>query len=100
MRGRVHPVELKNGDTIDFWRVEYFEPGKELLLRSELNLPGRAWLQFEIKPVEGGSVIGQTALYDPMGLLGFLAWYALYPFHMMIFSGMIRAVARRAEEPV
>ncbi len=100
MRGRVHPVELKTGDTIDFWRVEYFEPGKELLLRSELNLPGRAWLQFEIMPVEGGSLIGQTALYDPMGLLGFLAWYVLYPFHMMIFAGMIRAVARRAEEPV
>jgi uncharacterized protein YbjT (DUF2867 family) len=96
MRGRAHAVELKAGDAVDFWRVEYIEPGRELLLRSELCLPGRAWLQFEIRPVDGGCVIGQTALYDPMGFLGFLAWYASYPFHKMIFSGMIRALSRRA----
>ena len=34
-----------------------------------------------------------------LGLGGWLYWYALYPVHALIFSGMIRAVARAAEVP-
>ncbi len=96
MRGRRDAHHLQVKDVVDFWRVEYVEPGQELLLFSELKLPGRAWLQFEITPEKGGCVIGQTALYDPMGPMGFLAWYILFPFHKIIFSGMIRALARKA----
>ena len=32
--------------------------------------PGRAWLQFEVEPTPGGSIIRQTAIFDPVGLLG------------------------------
>lgn len=55
-RGRRHPLKLEVGDTLDFWRVEAFEPNKLLRLRAEMKLPGRAWLQFEVED----NVIGAT----------------------------------------
>jgi uncharacterized protein YbjT (DUF2867 family) len=96
-RGRRHPDELRVGDALDFWRVEAVEPERLLRLRAEMRVPGRAWLQFEIAPEQGGSRLVQTAFFAPRGLPGLAYWYALYPLHGHIFSGMIRALARDAE---
>ncbi|CAN5667997.1 SDR family oxidoreductase [soil metagenome] len=93
-RGRRHATEVHPGDTVDFWRVEDFEPGRLLRLRAEMKLPGRAWLQFEVEPVEGGSRIRQTAIFDPVGISGKLYWYALYPIHQIVFRRMLYGVAR------
>ncbi len=96
-RGRRHPEEIRVGDTLDFWRVEAFEPPRLLRLRAEMKLPGRAWLQFEISPLEPGVVeIRQTALFDPLGVIGRAYWYALVPLHGLVFGGMLRGIARRA----
>ena len=46
---------------------------------------------------DGSSELEQTAAFIPKGLFGLAYWYALYPFHSWIFSGLVRAVARRAE---
>jgi uncharacterized protein YbjT (DUF2867 family) len=99
-RGRRDPEEVQVGDTLDFWRVEAVEPGRLLRLRAEMKLPGRAWLQFEVEPSGGGgrATIRQTAIFDPRGLAGLLYWYGLYPAHALIFRGMLRSIARRAEE--
>ena len=98
-RGRRHPDELRVGDALDFWRVEAVEPGLTVRLRSEMKQPGDAWLQFEIRKGDDGSAwLDQTAIFAPRGLMGLLYWYALYPIHTWIFRGMIRAIARRAEE--
>ncbi len=94
-RGRRHPVDVKPGDPLDFWRVEAFEPDRLLRLQAEMKVPGRAWLQFEVEPAEDGSRITQTAVFDPLGLGGLLYWYALYPIHWLIFRGMLRGIARR-----
>jgi uncharacterized protein YbjT (DUF2867 family) len=96
-RGRRHPVEIAPGDAIDFWRVEAFEAGKLLRLVAEMKLPGRAWLQFEVGPSPSGSVIRQTALFDPAGLGGLAYWYAMYPIHQFVFSGMLNAIVDAAE---
>ena len=96
-RGRRDPESLHVGDAVDFWRVEAIEPSRLLRLRPEMKLPGRAWLQFEISPSAEGSVIRQTAVFEPRGLLGLLYWYALYPVHGLIFGGMLRGIARAAE---
>jgi hypothetical protein len=96
-RGRRDPEELRVGDTLDFWRVEAYEPDRHLLLRAEMKLPGRAWLEFEVKPEGGGSFIHQTAVFDPVGLPGQLYWYAAYPLHGLIFSGMLRGVGGRID---
>ncbi len=95
-RGRRDPVHLKVGDTLDFWRVEAIEPGRFLRLQAEMALPGRAWLQFEVRESGGGSVIHQTALYEPRGVLGRLYWYLVWPFHGYVFSGMLRNIVKAA----
>jgi hypothetical protein len=33
----------------------------------------------------------------PKGLIGFLYWYGLYPFHGLIFRNLIRAITGIAE---
>jgi hypothetical protein len=93
-RGRRDAERLVPGDTVDFWRVEAVGPGRLLRLRAEMRLPGRAWLQFEVEPDGTGSVIHQTAIFDPVGLAGLAYWYALWPLHQLVFRGMLREIAR------
>ena len=66
-RGRRDPEQVAPGDTLDFWRVERYEPDRLLRLRAEMRLPGRAWLEFEATPERGGTRIRQTAQFDPDG---------------------------------
>jgi uncharacterized protein YbjT (DUF2867 family) len=99
-RGRRDPAWLAPGDTVDFWRVEAFEPDHLLRLAAEMKLPGRAWLEFEVEGDTGTSRIRQTASFDPVGLWGQLYWYALYPLHSLIFAGMLRGIVRAStQEP-
>ena len=95
-RGRRDPESVKPGETVDFWRVEAVEPGRLLRLAAEMRIPGRAWLQFEVTPADGGSLIRQTALFDPVGVGGLLYWYGLWGIHRMVFAGMLRNIARAA----
>ncbi len=97
-RGRRHPDLLRPGDALDFWRVEAVEPGRSVRLRAEMKVPGRAWLIFEAVPLgPGRSRFLQTAVFEPRGLLGALYWYALYPAHQVVFSGLVNQIRRRAE---
>lgn len=98
-RGRRDPENPAVGDALDFWRVEVFEPDRRLRLAAEMKLPGRAWLEFEVLPAPGGATIRQTAEFDPAGLLGRAYWYGIYPLHVFVFRGMLRAIARRAGSP-
>jgi uncharacterized protein YbjT (DUF2867 family) len=97
-RGRRDPHELRVGEALDFWRVEAITPGEMLRLRAEMKVPGKAWLQFEVRSAPGDSrrTLTQTAYFAPKGLWGLVYWYALYPIHGLIFGGMIRRVAERA----
>ncbi len=95
-RGRRDPEGLTAGDALDFWRVERVEPDRLLRLRAEMLVPGRAWLQFETTPDGDDTEIRQTAIFDAAGLAGLLYWYALYPAHRLVFSGMLRAIAKHA----
>jgi uncharacterized protein YbjT (DUF2867 family) len=93
-RGRRDPRHVVPGDALDFWRVEAFEADALLRLSAEMKLPGRAWLQFEVEPDGEGSLVRQTALFDPLGLVGLAYWYALYPLHQLVFAGMLRGIVR------
>lgn len=97
-RGRAHPIRLRVGDVLDFWRVEAVEPDRLLRLCAEMKVPGRAWLEFAVEPRPGGAVIRQTAVFDPVGLGGLAYWYALYPVHEIVFRGMLRGLAKAARE--
>lgn len=95
-RGRRDPNRLRMGDIVDCWRVEAIERPEKLLLRAEMKVFGRAWLQFDLREVDGQTEIRQTAVYDPRGLMGITYWYSLYPLHEFVFRGMLRGIARAA----
>lgn len=97
-RGRRDPLNLTEGDALDFWRVELVERPTLLRLRAEMRLPGRAWLQWETAPGKhpGTSILTQTALFEPKGVWGPLYWYLLYPVHLFIFSDLANGVIKEA----
>ena len=90
-RGRTNQKTISVGDALDFWRVLYAnkEEGR-LLLFAEMKLPGEAWLEFKIVNKE----LFQTATFRPLGLMGRLYWFAVYPFHGIIFKGMIKKLSK------
>ncbi len=95
-RGRRDPNHLQTGDTVDFWRVECVERNERLRLSAEMKLPGRAWLEFEVRAREGGATLRQTATFDPVGLAGMAYWYSVWPLHQFVFEGMMRGIAKNA----
>ncbi len=96
-RGRRDPEWLTVGDVVDCWRVESLEDSRRLRLCAEMKLPGRAWLEFEVCNKPDGTRIVQTASFDPVGLMGLLYWYAVWPLHQLVFAGMLRGIAAAAE---
>jgi uncharacterized protein YbjT (DUF2867 family) len=97
-RGRRHPQDVRPGDVVDFWRVEKVEEGRLLRLRAEMRMFGLGWLEFLATPLEGGKTrLLLTAYYLPKGFLGILYWHFLRPIHATIFSGLLRAICRKAE---
>ncbi len=93
-RGHPRAERLSVGDTIDGWRVVAIEPNRLLRLSAEMRIPGNAWLQFEVDADGSHSIIRQTAIFEPRGILGLLYWYALYPAHKLVFAGMLRGIAK------
>ncbi len=95
-RGRRSRTRMVPGDAVDFWRVEAVEQDALIRLRAEMRLPGKAWLQFEMVPHEGGTLLTQTALFEPRGVPGILYWMAVYPFHRPLFKAMVEAIGEAA----
>lgn len=86
-RGRTHPTKLQSGDALDFWRVLYADKKEgRLVLYAEMKLPGEAWLEFKIVK----NKLYQRAIFRPKGLLGRMYWYAVLPFHAIIFKGLLK----------
>jgi uncharacterized protein YbjT (DUF2867 family) len=98
-RGRRDPDRLRPGDALDFWRVEAVEPGRALVLRAEMKVPGEAWLEFRVEPGGDGTscTVVQRARFRPAPFWGRAYWTALLPVHAVVFRGMVRAIAERAE---
>ena len=100
-KGRRHETRLRVGDAVDFWRVEALEPGRLLRLRAEMQMPGRAWLQFDVTPgsdEDARTQVTQTVFFEPKGLMGALYWNAVRPVHGLLFAGQLRALEARMEQ--
>ena len=92
-RGRTNKSLIQPGDALDFWRVLYVDNIQgRLLLFAEMKLPGEAWLEFKIEENQ----LVQTATFRPKGLWGRLYWYSVFPFHGIVFRGMIKRLAEPA----
>jgi hypothetical protein len=62
-----------------------------------MKVPGRAWLEMSVDPDGSGSRYRQRAVFLPRGLAGHLYWWAVAPFHGVVFGGMVRNITRTAE---
>ncbi|MDR2550117.1 MAG: SDR family oxidoreductase [Desulfobulbus sp.] len=91
-RGRRQASRLRIGDALDFWRVADLVSDRRLLLQAEMKLPGKAWLEFEVRR----ETLIQTAFFIPHGQLGRLYWYAMLPWHSLIFPRLCRRIVERA----
>ena len=68
---------------------------RRLKLRAEMKLPGEALLEFVVEPSgKGRSVLRQSALFQPRGLFGLAYWYAVAPFHHVVFRGMLEGIKK------
>ena len=96
-RRRFRVIPLRQDDAVDFWRVQEASENR-LLLRAEMKVPGRAWLQFCLAALPNGKTqLRSVASFEPRGLLGQLYWWSLYPLHRFIFAGMLRGIGRVSE---
>src|SRR5512141_3001301 len=80
----------------DCWRAEKYEHNHRLRLAARMKLPGQAWLEFRVDGDGSHSVIRQTAVFDPRGLLGRAYRYISWPVHRILFAGMLRQIGRVA----
>ncbi|GIJ00324.1 uncharacterized protein YbjT (DUF2867 family) [Sediminihabitans luteus] len=119
-RGRRDAKSLRVDDALDFWRVESIDPGRSLLLRAEMRLPGLAWLELRVDDAaeevtsdadtaaddvpEPSDAAGPRrtyfvlrALFYPHGLAGQAYWQSVKPFHGVVFGGMLRNIKETAE---
>lgn len=96
-RGRRHPSRLQIGDALDFWRVLKVVPKQRLTLMAEMKVPGEAVLDIQIN-AEGKkeTELVMISRFLPRGLGGLIYWYVLLPFHVIIFKGILKAMAKNS----
>ena len=92
-----------SNEPVDIWNIEKKAnvidekviENKLIRLKAEMKVPGKAWLQYEIVENENNCQLTQTAFFAPKGLFGLIYWYSLFPVHIFIFRGMIKAIRNR-----
>jgi uncharacterized protein YbjT (DUF2867 family) len=97
-RGRRSSTTLRINDVIDFWRVEDLRENERLLLRSEMKMPGRAWLEFTLSPdtKSPAHVLSVNAYFQARSFWGKMYWYLFLPFHVFIFNDLIQQIEKRS----
>ncbi len=95
-RGRRSQTTLEINDVLDFWRVEDLQKNRRLLLRAEMKMPGKAWLEFRIQDEGGQRRLSINAYFYTQTIWGKLYWYTFLPLHRFIFNGLIKQIAKRS----
>ncbi|TRZ77689.1 MAG: DUF2867 domain-containing protein [Deltaproteobacteria bacterium] len=96
-RGRKSQTNLRINDVIDYWRVEELQKDARLLLRAEMKLPGKAWLEFKIENEGSKRRLSIAAHYQPRGVFGKVYWYAFLSCHQFLFNNLIKQIETRAD---
>ncbi|MFZ5426732.1 MAG: DUF2867 domain-containing protein [Thermodesulfobacteriota bacterium] len=95
--GRRDPQCLLKGDSLDCWRVHECDPPRELVLLAAMKSPGEAALTLSLAPASGGRTeFTLLARFQPRGLAGQVYWHAMFLPHVLLFSGLIKGLARAA----
>jgi len=95
-RGRRSQTTLRINDVIDFWRTEDLQLNKRILLRAEMKLPGKAWLEFNIQDEGSRRRLAIIVHYYTHSFLGKIYWYTFLPLHGLIFNNLIRQIEERS----
>ena len=96
LRGRRSYSSIRINDVIGFWRVEDLKRNERLLLRAEMKLPGKAWLEFKLSKFNEENKLTVSAYFQHKGILGKLYWYVFLPFHYIIFKKLIKDIESRS----
>jgi hypothetical protein len=96
-RGRKSQTHLRINDVIDYWRVEDLQKDARLLLRAEMKLPGKAWLEFKIEDDGSKRRLSVVAHYQPRNVFGKVYWYAFLSCHRFLFNDLIKQIEKRAD---
>lgn len=99
-RGRRSFSSLRINDVIGFWRVEDLHQDERLLLRAEMKLPGKAWLEFKISNLndhdQNQNKLSVTAFFHHKGILGKVYWYLFVPFHFILFKDLLKDIENKS----
>lgn len=96
LRGRKSNSSLMINDVIDFWRIEDLKKNQRLLLRAEMKIPGKAWLEFKIDKLTIQNKLSVTAYFCEKGVLGKIYWHIFVPFHNIILKNLIKEIEIRS----
>jgi hypothetical protein len=91
--GQWHLMRVPSGPQLDGGRG--LAAAEVLILIVGGNRPAHA--QAGDVPIEGDTQITVTAYWHPAGVWSLPCWYLLAPVQGLIFRGMTREIARRAE---
>ena len=98
IRRRPESGKVKLGDYIDSWKVIRCEENKFLSLLFGMTAPGLGRLEFSIKDIDKHHrQLDVRAWWHPKGFWGLMYWFAMFPAHLFIFKGMVKAICKKAE---
>jgi Protein of unknown function (DUF2867) len=69
--------EMLQGHIQAGWEIDEIGSGSWIRVRKSMSRVGIMYLEVQFS----NSRLMQTALFEPNGLIGFLWWYCLLPFH-------------------
>jgi hypothetical protein len=78
------------------WVREVDDAGRILVCVKD-QIAGKKWIEWRVRHVENVTYMTQTVFFSPRGLPGFLYWYLLFPFHIIKFRGLMKAIANQAK---
>lgn len=88
------PVEVDQ--YLDCWKVLSAEKPNRLKLRADVNIPGKATYEFQIKRNGDATRLVQTAQFRPRGFWGRVYWRVLSLFHIFSFPLTIKNIAKKS----
>jgi len=100
-QGRRDQFCLREGDPLNFWRVQEIRAPNLLLLLSEMKLPGEAMLEFRLRDIADNQLeVVLTVRFLPRGLAGLTYWHLFYKTHDLVIRTMLLNMASTFNRPV
>ncbi len=94
-RGRRSMKSLRINDVIDYWRVEDLKDNR-LLLRAEMKLSGKVWLEFSTQTKHNLTAVSVVAYFHTNSAMSYFYWYLLKPFHNFVLKDLVKQVVKRS----